>query len=406
MDNRPSAQPTEPIPTPTPPAKIKHAHKFIFVYLALIVVIAAATVVYAWQYQKFNSLHTSPVTTFQSPPISKLFSIGNTKVQYINMPGLASFKAGNISSVVEQQGNYLYAIANPNTLCAECANPYLGQGELVYDGRIVYRGDLDNDQYFLSDNGLHYYYTEGNDSGNNTVFYTDKIKIVTDGQIYEPVAVSDSGQFFAYSTGSSSTTSSTWSIYKNSTLVYTTNSPPNSLLMDTDFSGDFSNYIATLALDDVANPVTTNIIFDGKIIATTSDPNLNDPSVNISENGEHYIYSSGGNVVVDGKIVATYNQVPYNDVITDDGAYAYSECGTNGVVFIGAQSFSTGSCNSQKPPVTSILTINSSGSQYFYFYGNKSNDNGILNGKSLKLSGQIDSAQFVGNTLDVYRWTY
>lgn len=330
---------------------------------------------------------------------SSSFMSGRVKVTYINMPGLVDFTAGTIHQVDEQNGNYIYAFQNPKTFCRDCADPYVGNGRIVYDGQIIYSGQLESDSPLLSDNGLHFIYAVPNGPAPNVnLYYLDNTYLPASPAITQSlVAIGNTGYSYAYTTDSNN------SLYVNSNNKFTYLSQDGGIDQPV-LDGNTVNFLTGV----IENPATrrTDIVYDGKILTTDGDTASLDNA--ISNNGVHYFYSTDTKVVVDRATVATIDQTPpraeeiFNSQVTNDGNYAYVLCNQSGqgTVYFDSHHYNSGlNCGPKELP---IITMNDDGSDTFY--SNPNSHSYFLNGKPLKLNGKVNSAQFVGTTLYVYRW--
>ncbi len=330
---------------------------------------------------------------------SSSFTADGIKVTYINMPGLTDFTHGSIHKIDEQNGNYIYAYQNPRTFCGACSNPYVGAGRILYDGQIVYSGELDSDSPMLSDNGLHFMYAVPNQQSRSAeLYYLDNAYLSSSPAITQYlVAVGNSGYSYAYSTNNND------SLYVNSTNKYTYRSGDGSI--DQPVLDATTNHYLTGVISNPANR-RTNIVYDGKILTTNADTASLDNA--ISENGLHYLYSTDTTIDIDGKTIATLNQTPpkseeiFNSMVTDDGNYAYVLCGQSGQgsVYFDTKHYNSGpNCQPNELP---LVTMSADGADTFY--SNPTSHSYFLNGQPFKLYGNINTVQFVGTTLYVYRW--
>lgn len=325
------------------------------------------------------------------------FTVGNVKVVYVNMPGLADYKAGNINGMDEKQGHYLYGDAQ--VICGQCAQPDWGNGKVIYDGITIYNGEIDTSSVRLSDNGLHYSYGVPATNGMSEKFYVDNQMLPTSSNIPvggSLVAIANSGQDYAYATMNN--------LYVDSSARYVAPSqgvaisgPAMSSNLSDFVTGDDSNTPSTFG-------VLESVVYDGKVL--TSSGESGDMHMTISKNGQHYIYATNGVVVYDGKSISMdKNQSVESVAIADSGLYAFLACNqaeNMSTIYVGTNTFSNGSC-ATVGALPSIV-FNDEGSHFFYFSNNQPGDKAVIDGKPIMLTGQVSSADFLGDTLYVYRW--
>lgn len=361
---------------------IKFTRKVIPAVTGLVIILALIVIYAIWHF-----------STASNPRVT---------ITYVNMPGLADYQAGNIRGTYEAQGNYIYTDESSNNICTDCARPYWGKGTVVYDGKTVYSGDLDGESILLSNNGLHYVYGVPNANDTAESYYLDNRHLNQSASFIlgsQVVALSSNGKDYAYSNRSG--------LYVDTSIKYTptiTGGPTPSFGQPV-FSSDLSDYITSVTVNqESTKKLTETVAYDGKTLASASE--LGSAVFDMSDNGRHYIYATNEVLDHDGKNIAIPKNEFVNQVqITDNGSYTYIECGiTNGesTIYIGSHAYTNGTCDSAAS--VSVL-ISATGNHYLYFKNDVPNDKAVLDGKPITLSGNINSADFVGNTLYVYRWT-
>jgi len=366
------------------------------IFIIVIVGILAAIGWHVWQSRQTNNGTASGSTV--SAPISQAFKSGGVTVDYVNMSGLKDKNAGNINGISENNGHFVYGDAK--VVCSECAESYWGKGKVIYDGQVVYTGDLDSASVRLSDNGLHYTYAVPGSSGKSEKFYLDKNYLPTSPSMIigsSLIAVSDNGQDYAYANGSG--------LYVDSRLKYAI---PQSFLVDeTLFGANLADYISGILTGaESTDGGIESVVYDGKTI--TSSGESGDMQMNISNNGQHYIYTTNGVLVHDGQQLNIDNTQKVASVtIADSGDYAFVECNSSSganTVYIDARTYSNGNCNGNNTSRLVPTLLSDDGTHYFYFTNNQAGTKAVLDGKSISLSGQVDNASFSGDTLYIYRW--
>ncbi len=400
-----TTQPTVNTPTPTDKSH-KRGAIIAVVILVLILVASGAFALYRHNHKAKSVVASSTAKTLITSPTSPATS-NAVNIDYITIPtGVNESQNYPMDSAQTALGHYVY-IDTSGSLNKSTTE--LG-GKLIYDGQTVYSGsDLatGGDSYVISQNGLHYAYMKYDNSTAN--IYVDN-KLVQSVPNQSPsyavslYAVSNNGQEYAYgySPGFQDT-----AIYKDGSVLYKNTSS----IFSAAFSDNLSHYVAIVQIPTGPNGnVTEDIIKDGANVGAGDQ-------AFISPNGSHYIALGNGTntstaVVVDGKTVGTAgvtSGVGNSTIVNDNGSYAFTDF-TNHLVNINGtvHAIPTTLPDNCGQGCVNLFAVNQTDTHYIVGDYKPVGGNGAvwyMDGKSIKLNGDIEGLEFNGNTLYVYKWS-
>lgn len=347
----------------------------------------------------------SPTNT--APPVD-IATLGGIKVAYVTLPLTESQTyvdpvAGTGDIVVTANGHYL--IRDPRGFTFD-AKGNTG-GNLLYDGKSVYDGPY-LWQFDLSANGQHYAYqldTNRNHSGGNDEIYVDGklVQTVPDTNGVYYLRVSNDGKHYAYATGKVGVPGDPY-LVKDGTTIYTSTES----IGDLNFDADLRHYI--VVADPLGGgPGTHQVVLDGKMLYDGQPSALvTGASAMLSPNGQHVLYAAaGGAVYLDGRqILQSSAYAGAAAAVTDSGAHGVVNWTANKVTTSTA-TYSIPSqfasvCSSGCDAAYSTFALSSDGQHYIF--GTQQPSLWNIDGSTVKPAGTIEGAEFIGDTLYLYRW--
>lgn len=352
-----------------------------------------------------TQVNQTPANT--APPVEAA-AFGNIKAAYVTLPltkdqSFVSPIYGTGSIVVTANGHYLIRDPRGYTFNSKGNTG----GNLLYDGKSVYDGPY-LWQFALSANGQHYIYqldtVRDHRGGNAELFVDGKLVQTVPGadSVYYP-QVSNDGKHYAYATVKAGAAGDPY-LVKDGTTLYTSTESINKL----NFDADLQHYI--VVADPLGGePGTHQVVFDGQSLNTSQPSGLAiNVSAVLSPNGQHVLYAAaGGALYLDGRrLPQTADYAGSAAAVTDSGAYGM----VNWVADRVTTSRATHSIPSQFANVCSsgcdaaYPTFALSNNGQHYIFGTQQPSLWNIDGSAVKPEGSIEGAEFIGDTLYLYRW--
>jgi hypothetical protein len=301
-------------------------------------------------------------------------------------------------------GHYVYidtSSAKPSNWVKDTIN-LLG-GTVTYDGKIVYQGsDVLPYSEAISKNGLHYAYVRvNNNNGQPSIYIDNRLSQLKYSMLFPIFAVSDDGTKIAYDT---TDTYQNDAVYVNNTHVATIYCIGNTV-----FSSDLSHNIVNGLYPQVSQPEDPfyDLLIDGKSVNATDSVHTLGAQLAMSKNGISTAYIVESNapstlLYINNRNLGNIND-PINLSINDAGNYSYVDL-RDALLFINKTSYPLNSKYVNDNNSNNVISAISDDGNH-YFVANPISNYYTVDGKAISLSGNIFNADFVGNTLYVYKFS-
>lgn len=406
-DELPSSPESKPLSGPK-----RSKRRLLFsVLIALLIIVVAAT---AFVYPRLKIPARAEVVvkdtpsrhTAVRPSVVEEASFGDVKAAYVTLP-LTKTQAeadpvyGPGQNIVTTGGHYL--VLDPSGYTYDAKNNE--GGKLLYDRSAVYNGPH-LFRFALSDNGRHYLYVLDTDPKHTTGsqdIYVDgkKVQSVADAEGIYYIHLSDNGKDYAFATGNPDGYLSTTELDKDGSTIFTANNGIEALA----FSSDLSKYV--LATPSAPSVDQYDLIADGQAVARNINfMGASQPSIALSSNGGHYIYTDGKTVFAESDATQPVKGIAAMGV-NDNGSFGVVDPLSN-VAHVNSRNYTLPSsfasaCNPDCGAASPDFSMSNDG--LHYVYGMQYSNLWDLDGSTITPVGDVENVEFIGDTLYLYRWT-